>query len=622
VVTPSGYFHPSCVKQLAEGDTLDTKTSVIRHADGRLEDIPACEYPHYTARGEVIDESAGEFDPPAIAHSWIEGASVVSSTSYGELNATWIVPPAPDSSDGQTVYFFPGFEQDPSPSVFSILQPVLGWWSGNWSIASWNCCIKGTTYSSTQIVVKPGDTIHGAMKNTCASGTLSCSTWNITTTDKTSGKSTTLSNSASDGQTFNWALAAVLEVYDIAQCSDYPSNGGLKITDIQLYDDNFSLVSSPAWTSDNFDRSAIPQCNYNVAIDPTQVELEYSTATLSVTPAVTVAFGSVKVGSSDTEKFTVENTGNGTLVGSVTVPSPFSIVSGGTYSLAAGAKQTVTIRFSPTSDQSYKRTLTFTGDAGTTRTVTGTGTGSGGSVLPDLAVLSASIPTSLQVAGTGQFSATVKNIGNEKAGKFRLGFFLSKTDSITASSILVGYCTYSSGLAPGASGSCAERLPIPSGLEPGTYYGGAIADYLGQVTETNRSSNTLLASNALSVKSSLPYLAVLSVSIPTSLPVGGTGQFSATIENLGDTNAGTFSLGFFLSTTDSISSSSILLGACTYNSGLAAGASTGCAGPLPLPSNLAPGTYYGGAIADYLDQVTGSSRSNSTLLASHTLTIE
>ena len=37
VITPSGYFHPSCVRQLAEGAALLADGRIIRHADGTTE---------------------------------------------------------------------------------------------------------------------------------------------------------------------------------------------------------------------------------------------------------------------------------------------------------------------------------------------------------------------------------------------------------------------------------------------------------------------------------------------------------------------------------------------------------------------------------------------------------
>src|SRR5579863_3022529 len=162
VITPAGYFHPSCVKQLAPGDTLEGEGRTIRRSDGSAEDIQACTYPRYNSKGEAIQVNARP-SPPSITHSWIVDAQATSTTSYGQLNATWLVPPAPTTSDGQTIYFFPGLED--LSNVVSILQPVLGWQNGQWSIASWNCCITGTIIESSPVNVNPGDTIYGTMKN-------------------------------------------------------------------------------------------------------------------------------------------------------------------------------------------------------------------------------------------------------------------------------------------------------------------------------------------------------------------------------------------------------------------------------------------------------------------------
>ncbi len=77
---------------------------------------------------------------------------------------------------------------------------------------------------------------------------------------------------------------------------------------------------------------------------------------LSVTPA-SLNFGNIAAGATADMSFTVQNTGGGTLAGSVsTAASGFCVVvsgscsgSGTSFSLAAGASQNVTIRFSPTS---------------------------------------------------------------------------------------------------------------------------------------------------------------------------------------------------------------------------------------------------------------------------------
>jgi hypothetical protein len=79
------------------------------------------------------------------------------------------------------------------------------------------------TVEATPQQVSPGDTILGYMFNTCAHGTVSCSSWDIVTWDLQNGKFSQLLMTSSFGQTFNWAFGGVLEVYNIAQCSDYPN---------------------------------------------------------------------------------------------------------------------------------------------------------------------------------------------------------------------------------------------------------------------------------------------------------------------------------------------------------------------------------------------------------------
>lgn len=59
------------------------------------------------------------------------------------------------------------------------------------------------------------------------------------------------------------------------------------------------------------------------------------------------------------------------LFGGASVPAPFSIVSGGTYSLGAGARQIVTVRYSPSAAGTHSQNVTFTGGEGAIRPVSG-----------------------------------------------------------------------------------------------------------------------------------------------------------------------------------------------------------------------------------------------------------
>lgn len=291
VVTPAGYFHASCVKHVASDDVLHPEELAIHHADGSFESMPTCAYPHFTSKGklvplepasEALPPSKGELialnpsaesesvkPPPYIQHSWMVDMETYTSSSYGEITSDFVVPKAPSSNDGQVIYLFPGFQDYNSTKTVTILQPVLGWnsyFTNQWGIASWNCCVKGTTYVSTPKPAKTGDKIYGQVINQCKSGTLECSKWTVKTEDKTSGVSSNLTNESNFGQTFNWAFGSVLEVYYVTKCSDYPVGGGLESTNVTLYDDTFHKVS-PSWNMYLDDKSGSPQCSYGGHLD-------------------------------------------------------------------------------------------------------------------------------------------------------------------------------------------------------------------------------------------------------------------------------------------------------------------------------------------------------------------
>ncbi len=95
----------------------------------------------------------------------------------------------------------------------------------------------------------------------------------------------------------------------------------------------------------------------------------------SVTPSTTMSFGSVAIGSLVDRTFTVLNTSTTSLTGTASVGAPYSILSGGSFSLAAGASQAVTVRFRPTTSGTFAGNVNFTAGGDTiSRTVTGSGT--------------------------------------------------------------------------------------------------------------------------------------------------------------------------------------------------------------------------------------------------------
>src|SRR6185437_13403326 len=318
VITPFGYFHPSCVVQLNKGEHL-SKQLVLRRRDGSETQIPACKYPHFgpagtpPAKTEPSNEGSVNqsqpVPPPTISHSWIESSYTTTNSSYGEEVSTWTVPPTPLEQDGEVIYFFPGLE-DINDSATSILQPVLGSYDGGqWNIASWNCCISGVADESTPVNVAVGDKIVGTTEMTCATGTTNCATWNVITEDQTTGQSTELPDTPADGQIFNWGFGGVLEVYYVDQCLDYPPNASLTMTSL-LYGTSMNQIASPTWTDwMTVPADAVPQCNYGVTATATQTTLTYGTTGpgfgLGVQPAAGIA---VNQGGSASGTITITDT--------------------------------------------------------------------------------------------------------------------------------------------------------------------------------------------------------------------------------------------------------------------------------------------------------------------------
>lgn len=107
---------------------------------------------------------------------------------------------------------------------------------------------------------------------------------------------------------------------------------------------------------------------------PLYVQFTNAPPVLGVTPT-SLDFGTIEVGQFKDLNLTVQNTGGGTLTGTATTTAPFNIVSGGSFSVAPSATQSVVVRFSPTGAGAASGTVAFTSNGGNTSpAVSGTGT--------------------------------------------------------------------------------------------------------------------------------------------------------------------------------------------------------------------------------------------------------
>lgn len=279
VITPFGYYDPSCVTHLATGDALNHNTKTIQHENGTSESMHVCAFPHFRADGEQVtgDEKAAE-QTPDISHAWIEYASITTSSAYGQIYSEWDVPAAPSANDGQTVFLFNGMED--IHDVVTIIQPVLGWnsdYGSAWGIAAWNCCVNGNVNEAAPAPVNPGDHLLGYVFDNCSPGTKTCSSWDIVVVDVTNGNFSQMLDTSNYKQTFDWAFGGVLEVYNIAQCGDYPPAdylGGIGFFNQSVLNDKFDVIANPAWKVTNSSSGLTPQCNYGGSL-PKQVILTY-----------------------------------------------------------------------------------------------------------------------------------------------------------------------------------------------------------------------------------------------------------------------------------------------------------------------------------------------------------
>jgi hypothetical protein len=186
------------------------------------------------------------------------------------------------------------------------------------------------------------------------------------------------------------------------------------------------------------------------------VTVNVATPVISVSPS-SLAFGNVNVGGSADKNFTVENTGGGTLTGSASTNAPYSIVSGGSYNLTAGQSQTVTVRFSPTSAQTFLGNVNFTGGDGASAPVSGTGV-EVSSIIPNPIDLAAP-PASFTITGSG---FTNFGFGLSVANFTRSGTVIAqaRATSGTSTSLTVPFPTNATAVFPPLPGLSAGAVTV------------------------------------------------------------------------------------------------------------------------------------------------------------------
>jgi len=188
---------------------------------------------------------------------WIEAArgSVDKASWISELTSTLRVPSAPRYG-GQVLYLFSALQPAAGSNVGKIIQPVLQYDSEGWSIASFSVEDGEATHSAF-VRTAPGHTISGSMKGSACNAQGVC-TWTITTSDRTSGETTTLT--VHDTVAYGRYYAGVVEAYGITSCSEYPGDGFVRFEHVTVRDQNGELLEAAPelWVDDE----VAPQCGF------------------------------------------------------------------------------------------------------------------------------------------------------------------------------------------------------------------------------------------------------------------------------------------------------------------------------------------------------------------------
>src|SRR5256886_7070596 len=195
---------------------------------------------------------------------------------------------------------------------------------------------------------------------------------------------------------------------------------------------------------------------------------------LSVTP-LSQDFGPVNLGSSADRTFVVRNSGGETLTGTVSAAPPFSIVSGGSFSLTLGKSQMVVVRFSPTVLGIVAANVTFTSNGGDVSPAVN-GTGRGVSAVSPHLVDPASPPASFTITGTA--------LAN-------LGFGLPVVNFMRGSTMLAQV------RATALTGTTALTVPFSSSLTVGAVQAQVYA-------QTGNATYSLIGTLALTVTDTRP----------------------------------------------------------------------------------------------------------------------
>jgi hypothetical protein len=276
LATPSGWFHPDCVIQVAEDELIASDGNIADLATATLKrTIGKCLHARYDHDGNVVpDASPQPFGGQNVALAY--ASATTGAMDY--LSANWSVPNNPQSTvDGQSLYFYPGFQPLAPPRGDQILQPVVGWnalgdGKTQWTISSWDCCINQNNYVSALVPVTPGLAVDGfAWGQNCNTTTGICANWQVVTS--ATGVNAVTLNTTTVGEALTWSVGGAYEELGLIGCADHSTSQTMTFSNLYFRKVG-DVVVSPTWmtTVTKF----TPSCNMSISVPtPTTVSINW-----------------------------------------------------------------------------------------------------------------------------------------------------------------------------------------------------------------------------------------------------------------------------------------------------------------------------------------------------------
>ena len=223
---------------------------------------------------------------------------------------------------------------------------------------------------------------------------------------------------------------------------------------------------------------------------------------------------------------------------------------------------------------------------------------SGGGGAADLGVQSVDATNGTYAPGDSiPIDISIQNVGTATSAAFTVSFYASTDSTITAADTKIGSSSRPA-LTANQMGNFTANATFPNSIADGTYFIGAIIE----ISDTNAANNTGHDNTAVTITSPpAAELALTEVNAPAgSFAQGAVISVTATVANSGSTTSGSFPINYYASVDSSITASDRLIGTETRAS-IAAGGSSGGPFMSTLPADLAPGTYFIGAILGFSD---------------------